>query len=272
VATAAIDRELYALAERGVDCAVCHVREGRVLGPRGHGQADHASRRETQLATSAFCGGCHQFNFPAAAPGRTLRHHPEQALQNTLVEWKQSRYADRPCQHCHMPPIAPATPGTPSAKPHRSHAFRIFDDPALLSKAVRVKVAAPQRRGALVRVTVSLAPGEIGHAFPTGDMFRRGVLTVHAGAASQRQLLHRTFGPTLTADGRGHLLGQVEDTRVPPRGPPLRFRFELADPSATHVTWTLELYRLDPDDATRRGLSAASIKALVQSGRVRIRR
>jgi hypothetical protein len=267
-ASPSADRELYALAQRGVDCAVCHVRQGRVLGPGGHGDADHASRRETALATSAFCGGCHQFNFPAPGPGRKLRHHPELAQQNTLEEWKRSRHADRPCQQCHMPQLPSAITGT---RPHRSHAFRVFEDPALLASAVRIKAQA-RRRGAAIFATIDLSAGDLGHAFPTGDMFRRAILTVRTATTSQHAELRRYFGPTLTADGRGHLLGEVEDTRVPPSGPPTRFRFSLSDATATEVTWTLELHRLDPADAARRGLSEASTKALVQSGRLSIRR
>jgi hypothetical protein len=264
------DRELYALAQRGVDCAVCHVREGRVLGPRGHGEADHASRRDSQLATSAFCGGCHQFNFPAPAAGGKLRYHPELAQQNTLVEWKQSRHADRSCQRCHMPVVQPAAAGV---KPHRSHAFRVFDDPALLARAVKVTATA-RRRGASIAVTVTLSPGEIGHAFPTGDMFRRAVLTVSSGEVTRQQVLRRIFGPTLTADERGHLLGEIEDTRVPP-GRPARLRFDLPVAPTGEVNaieWTLDLYRLDPEDAARRGLPTSTIKALVQSGRISIGR
>lgn len=263
----ALDLETYALAARGVDCAVCHVREGRILGARGHGEADHASRREAALATSAFCGGCHQFRFPAAEPGRKLRHHPEEPLQNTLAEWKQSRASTRPCQQCHMPQLPSAGSGS---KPHKSHAFRVFDDPSLLANAVRIKAAA-RRLDATILATITISAGDIGHAFPTGDMFRRAILTVRTATTSQHTELRRYFGPTMTSDGRGHLLGQVDDTRIPPSGPPTRFRFSLPDATSTEITWTLELHRLDPADAISRGLSE-STKALVQSGRIPVRR
>ncbi len=290
----------FAQASRGIDCAVCHVREGRVLGPRGHGGDEHASRREAKLAAGAFCGACHQFDFPAAEPGRKPRHHPDQPQQNTLAEWAQSRYAGSPCQQCHMPAVrtvepagevadsvaAPRRPGgeagAAAGSSHRNHTFHIFDDPALLSRAVKVTVAA-RRRGETVRVTAQIAGAEIGHAFPTGDMFRQAVLTVRAGSSSERAVLRRYFAQTMTADGRGHLLGQVEDTRVPApgAGPAARFELELRVPAATEpreapelreVTWTLELLRLDPEDARKRGLVDAQIRALVQSGRAPIRR
>ncbi|TMQ09007.1 MAG: hypothetical protein E6J90_38860, partial [Deltaproteobacteria bacterium] len=158
-------------AARGIDCAVCHVRDGHVLGVRGGGGGEHAAQRDARLATTAFCARCHQFDFPRPGPGERVRYHPGRPLQNTVVEWSQSRYADRPCQECHMPRAGEA------GGSHRSHAFRTLDDPALMARAVRVSGQA-RRRGGTVRVTVVIAPGEIGHAFPTGDMFRRVVLTV----------------------------------------------------------------------------------------------
>jgi len=250
---------------RGIDCAVCHVRSGHVLGAGGRGGRGHATLRDARLATSAFCGGCHQFNFPARA-GAQVRYHPGRPLQNTVVEWQQSRYADRPCQACHMPLV-----GAPG-RAHRSHAFRTLDDPELMARAVRVTADA-RRRGPAVDITIEIAAAEIGHAFPTGDMFRQAVLTVRAGAARRQELLMRYFAQTITDDASGHLLGQVDDTRVPPpgAGPAPRFELALDEPSATEVVWSLELFRLAPDDARARGLDMSEIRVPVQSGRIAIR-
>jgi hypothetical protein len=252
-------------AARGIDCAVCHVRAGHVLGPHGRGGDEHAALRDARLATSAFCGGCHQFNFPTASPGERIRHHPGRPLQNTLMEWSQSRYADRPCQGCHMPIAGDA------GKRHASHAFRTLDDPEVMARAVRVTADA-RRRGGVVQVTVVISPAEIGHAFPTGDMFRQAVLTVGTGTTRRHEVLMRYFAQTITEDGRGHLLGQVDDTRVLPPGaePPPRFDFELDDPRATEVSWSLELFRLAPEDALERGLDDAAIGLRVQSGRIAV--
>ncbi|MGN6103850.1 MAG: multiheme c-type cytochrome [Kofleriaceae bacterium] len=259
------DASPEALAARGIDCAVCHVRAGHVLGVHGRGAGEHAAMRDARLATGAFCGGCHQFDFRAAEPGERLRYHPGQPLQDTLAEWSRSSYADQPCQHCHMPLAGP--PG----RQHRSHAFRTLDDPDVMARAVRVTARA-ERRGGTIRATFELAPGEIGHGFPTGDMFRRAVLTVSAGAARRRKVLRRYFAQTVTPDGRGHLLGQVDDTRVPPpgAGPSPRFDFELDDPRAAEVTWSLELFRLDPDEARRRGLDVAALGIPVRSGQIAV--
>lgn len=261
------DRAVYTLAARGIDCAVCHVRQGRVLGVTGHGAPDHASRREAKLAAGAFCGGCHQFRFPAAEPGRTLLYHPEEALQKTVAEWRASRFAGRSCQGCHMPAVR-----GPDNKAHKSHAFAAFRDPALLAAAVKVKLAARRLRGQII-VTATLAAGEIGHAFPTGDMFRRAVFTVRAGRASAHDELRRYFAATLTGDGRRHLLGEVEDTRVPApgAGPARQLRFVLEDATATTVEWQLDLFRLDPRDAKARSLDDAAVRVRVAAGSAPLR-
>jgi hypothetical protein len=242
------------------------VRAGHVLGVRGGGDRDHAVFVDARLATSAFCGGCHQFNFPARADAQIL-YHPGRSLQNTVVEWQQSRYALQPCQSCHMP--AAGTPG----RMHRSHAFRTLSDPDAMAGAVRVSVEA-RRRGRMVEVVVEIAADEIGHAFPTGDMFRQAVLTVRAGAARQQEVLMRYFAQTITDDGSGHLLGQVDDTRIPPPGvgPPVKFAFVLDDAYATEVAWSLELFRLAPDDARDRGLYTERVGIPVRSGRIAILR
>ena len=251
---------------RGIDCAVCHVRAGHVLGPHGRGGDEHAVRLEARLATTAFCGSCHQFDFPVAGPGERVRYHPGQPLQNTVAEWSQSRYADRPCQRCHMPVTGDA------GMQHTNHAFRSLDDPEMMARAVRVTADA-RRRGRAVQVTVVIAPGELGHAFPTGDMFRQAVLTVRTGTARRHAVLMRYFAQTITDDGTGHLLGQVDDTRIPPpgTGPPARFELELDDPRATEVSWSLALFRLAPDDAQDRGLDDAASGVQVQSGRSAVR-
>lgn len=60
------------------------------------------------------------------------------------------------------PPLA-----TSSSRPHRSYGFAATRDPDFLRQAARAV-----RDGATTLV-LPLAPGAVGHAFPTGDLFRR---------------------------------------------------------------------------------------------------
>jgi Cytochrome c554 and c-prime len=254
------------LLARGIDCAVCHVRDGHVLGATGSGDAKHAARKDTRLRTSAFCGACHQFDFPEPAPGEPVRYHPGQPLQNTLVEWTKSAYADTSCQACHMPRVATDASGL---RTHPSHAFSTFDNPTLLAGAVRVRASA-RWRGDALEITVSLAPDKIGHAFPTGDMFRQGRLAVSVGSVTQTARLERIFAATIARDGKDHLLGQVDDTRVLPAkmAPPSPhvFRFPRPPQGVTAARWTLTLYRLDPQTARRRQLPDSLVVIPISAG------
>lgn len=60
--------------------------------------------------------------------------------------------------------------------PHRSHVFNASHDVALVRRAVTIE--ASRTNSTTVRLT--LKPAWVGHAFPTGDLFRR--IEVHADA------------------------------------------------------------------------------------------
>lgn len=182
-------------ARDGVGCASCHVRDGHVLGTTGRGAGAHPVAVTPALATAEGCRACHQFPFPPAQPGANFAYAPGAWLQDTHREWSKSQVGTGgiDCQACHMPRVrVPETGET-----RRSHAFPGMRDPGLLARAVKVTVAA-RRRGGVVDVDVRLEPGAIGHAFPTGDMFRQAVLrvrTVEADADADERVLKRWFGP-----------------------------------------------------------------------------
>lgn len=83
----------------GVDCTSCHVRRHVRHGPRAIAETPHGPVKELPLFRQAeFCAPCHQFDDA----GLTVNGKP---LENTYVEWRQSRYARDgvTCQDCHMP-------------------------------------------------------------------------------------------------------------------------------------------------------------------------
>ncbi len=82
-----------------VDCTSCHVRRHLKHGPRAISETPHGSVKELPLyGQSEFCAPCHQFD----STGLTVNGKP---LENTYMEWLQSRYAREgiTCQACHMP-------------------------------------------------------------------------------------------------------------------------------------------------------------------------
>lgn len=150
----------------GVGCVTCHVRNGVVLAAplrAGHDldrMAPHDVTRDERFGGPLACAKCHEFAFPRA-PGRD----PNALMQLTLEEHARSPYAAFGCADCHMRRVDGQ---------HRDHAFAASRDPDMLRRAVNVSAS----RLGPTSIRIVLSPGEVGHAFPTGDLFRR--LTVSA--------------------------------------------------------------------------------------------
>ncbi|MBX7084227.1 MAG: cytochrome c family protein [Nannocystaceae bacterium] len=217
-----------AAAEHGVACTSCHVPhdgDGRVLAAPHGGAAPHGLRREVAFATAAACAGCHEFDF-ASQPG--------QPMQRTISEHRASRFADVSCASCHMPWV-----GEGDAR-HRSHDFAASRDPAVLRDAVVVTVA----RADDSHVRIALAPGAVGHAFPTGDLFRQLLVEAegfdHDGdpVAYDARVLARHFVSTRGL-GSGGGMRLLHDDRVGAHGDaPVIVELDLGeDASALRVRW-----------------------------------
>lgn len=177
------------LSRLGVGCVTCHVAGDRVLAapgrPTDHDGEHHPLTRTADFAGPAACGGCHEFAFPGARPGRDPL-----LMQSTMREHAASaRAADR-CASCHMPEV------TGPGGSHRSHTFSASRDEAFVRSAVRVTVKPFEDE----TLTIELRPGLVGHAFPTGDMLRRLTLEIdvtgETGAVVEHHERHlgRRFG------------------------------------------------------------------------------
>ena len=160
-------------AELGVGCVTCHVVGEHLLASASTTEAGlrtppHAVTRSPEFASVGACAGCHQFAFPDLAPRGQLA-----LMQATVHEHAQSGMPDVPCASCHMPSVGSG------ASQHKSHAFPGGHEPGFVKGALRVRAA----RTAANRVTLVLQTERVGHAFPTGDLFRR--LEVSAEAIGQ---------------------------------------------------------------------------------------
>lgn len=132
------------LVRSGVDCASCHIRAQVRHGPRAIAETPHGPVREQPLFRQAeFCAPCHQFD----ATGLSVNGKP---LENTYVEWRQSRYAREgvTCQHCHMP--------------DKQHSFKGIHDADMTRAGLSVQ-AQRTPQGLQVRAGNTGA----GHALPT---------------------------------------------------------------------------------------------------------
>jgi len=203
-----------AVSAIGVGCVTCHVTTAgaapdiapTLATPASSGStespAPHAVLRAPTFATAAACAACHEFDFPTHERGQ-----PSERMQSTVSEHAASPHADTSCAACHMP----------EEGGHRSHAFAASHDVAMLRSALVVTAA----RASASTVTVTLTRGNVGHAFPTGDLFRRLVVSAEAveddwvvvGEATRA--LHRRFELRETTPGSLRRIRHlVDDDRV----------------------------------------------------------
>lgn len=235
-------------AANGVSCVGCHVTDGVVRSVHAANDAPHAVRVEPRLATSEACAGCHDFSFAAVAP---TPYHDEDPLQATLTEWHAAEERGS-CQHCHMRDDAGRT----------SHHFPGARDPALLAAALSIEgTARPLAEG--TEVTLHLR-SRAGHAVPTGDMYRRLVVSswpIGREDAPASETLTRDFA-NVGAERR-----EVNDDRVPATGERI---VVLVLPSARRVGWRIEWQALDPDVADARWLPTEDTRRLVGEGELEV--
>lgn len=145
------------LAELGVGCVTCHVVDDQILagGSDEPSPSAHPVLRELGRTPAGACESCHEFEFP----DRALRKRPL-LMQSTVSEHAASSEAAQRCASCHM---QRATDG------HMRHDFTSSRNLERMSRAVHVEA----RRVDANRVTLTLEARGVGHALPTGDLFRR---------------------------------------------------------------------------------------------------
>jgi hypothetical protein len=193
-------READDVRDLGVGCVTCHVTApGTVLAAPRLGAIDpwrdapetspHRIVRDARFAGDGACAGCHEFTFPGRSAAKR-----EDLMQGTIAEHAESPASDRACADCHMPE-------GPNGK--RTHRFIASRDPAAVARAVEIHV----ERLDSTHVRVDLAPKDLGHAFPTGDLFRRVEIAAWAegddsGDHRRVRYLARHFGSEGQTIGR----------------------------------------------------------------------
>lgn len=139
-------------ADEGVNCATCHVREGRILGlssMSASGPQGHDVVATPYLGTPEFCAECHQFNFPKSFDNTVSYSH--QPMQDTYREWQRSGLAR--CQDCH----------------YSGHQLMGPHNPAWMREQFTDFQWEPLN-DELLHLSFAVAPR--GHRTPTGDLFR----------------------------------------------------------------------------------------------------
>lgn len=242
----------------GVGCTSCHGSALGIVGSRGRqddGKGGHAVLADPRLATAAACEACHQFNFPGPH-GSALG-----PMQDTLHEQARSPAASTPCQECHMPEVANA-----AGQSHRAHRFQVQGDPRVLSQAVLVDAAAFVGDN----LTLTVRPGAIGHAFPTGDLFRQVEVRAVGLDASGKP-----SGPASSEAWRRTFEPKRVGSEVIPRAPKDDTRLVSQrtvslplSPQTRRARWQIVWQRMPASVAKRLGFELSQQEQVVMEGEV----
>ncbi len=201
-----------ALANEGVTCVACHVRGGRMVARTHADGSPHDTDARPEFGGPAWCGGCHQFNFPVITPRadgtpETIRY-TDRPMQDTEHQHASGPRAATECQTCHR------------TLKNTGHLFPGGHDAAFVRGALTVATC---RAGQAL--TITLANTGAGHNVPTGDLHRHLVLRAwHADAPEH--LAEFLFGRRFEPDEAGGKR-TVADTTIP-AGESRRVRVPLA--------------------------------------------
>ncbi len=177
-------------------CTRCHAPEADANGPLAETASLGAACVTCHGGGGAVrdtraCVDCHEFGFPSG-PG---------LMQLTATEHRASIHASTACATCHMPRV----------DGHASHRFAASRSEEMLRRAAAV-TATRDANG----IVITLRPRDVGHAFPTGDIFRR--LRVEATVAGDASPPRRVFLQRNTKGGgqdtRPFVDGTPSDVRI----------------------------------------------------------
>lgn len=201
-----------AAEQLGIGCIHCHESTGATATGKAHG-----------TMTNKSCASCHEFAFP---------NPPTRLMQSTHEEHKASAFAQTACTECHM---------RRDASGHADHASIVSSDTEMLKRAVNVRVT----RAGESRVAIRITPGAVGHAFPTGDLFRRLRASVRVVAsdgkvvAERHRYLMRHFG-VQRSEGDALVRVETKDDRPGARDAQACFELALGKEAAANK-WNFDL-------------------------------
>ncbi len=239
------------LHKEGVNCAVCHIRDGVILAskpPTAKALKDHPIRYEPRLQNSRFCAGCHQFNLVTALTKPTSP--TDVPLQDTYIEWKTSwaKAQGKTCHSCHMN--------------KGSHFFLGAHDPKGLKRSLQINVALrdPQT------VDVIVQSRRVGHAIPTGDPFRRLILSIFAKVGDTQAIASFTFEKIFRVKNQRWYVWKDDRIPAPTTSKIGEKRITLQLPSPqTSIHWEFSYYYAEFQHHTF--LTPSEIRLRIASGR-----
>ena len=213
----------------GVGCITCHQTGEAVISSQRHGLERglpaHRLERNAEFGGSGACRACHEFSF-----GDDARREQPLLMQRTASEHAATG-ATQSCADCHMQ--------------GGSHSFASTREASAHQRAVEVEAAPLGASG----LRLTLRTRDVGHAYPTGDLFRRvRVVAESVGPDFQVRgkrevFLQRWFEDQPDREGRP-IRSEVSDTRLQP-GVPTVLDFDFAQTNESRsIHWSVRLERV----------------------------
>ena len=213
----------------GVTCAVCHVKDGAIVGPYGDARAPHPTRQDSAM-TKGF-GVCQRCHVVSGSRWDTFYRIPP---CGTVAEIQEAG-ATPDCTGCHMPEVTrPLWAGGPP-RAGRQHLWRGGHTPASVQQALSVDVDLRARPDGRRVATVTLTNVGADHYLPTGTPDRHLTLELELRSAEGRVLLRREHALERVILWRP-IIVDLWDTRLPakePRTYELEFPVDAATSPAT---------------------------------------
>lgn len=207
------------LQNEGVTCAVCHIRNGKIVGPFETDTAPHPVEVDTEMTTGMkYCERCH------VVSGKRWDTFYRIPPCGTVAEIQEGdRKPD--CVGCHMPEIIrPVVKGMEKRK-GRKHLFQGGHHPEMVKRDLRVEYKKEVDEDSIKYIFILTNVGTA-HYLPTGTPDRYLTLELKLHDKNGQIIKEKTYKMKRYILWRPFII-DLKDTRLP-YGKPRRFIFEFS--------------------------------------------
>ena len=203
-----------AMRDEGVTCAVCHIRNGRIIGPYRTDRAPHDVEYDPGMSQGMKpCLRCH------VVMGKRWDTFYSMPPCGTVAEIEKGGH-EVDCIGCHLPAVVrPAAAGT-IARKGRQHLFHGGHAPERVKQALRV-----EHKLEAGEFVVTLTNTGAAHYLPTGTPDRHLTLELRLLGSNGRLLDEKVYTMRRYILWRPFIV-DLRDTRLP-YGQPRAFRFSV---------------------------------------------
>jgi hypothetical protein len=153
-----------ALQQEGVTCAVCHVRDGVIIGPYGETTAPHPTRYEPAMTSGM--GVCRQCHVVSGKRWDTFFRIPPCGTVAEIEEGGPDKEID--CVGCHLPPVNRPLAEETVPRQGGRHLFQGGHSPEMVRAALNIDFQIITEGVGGKRATIALTNIGADHYLPTG--------------------------------------------------------------------------------------------------------